>query len=388
MSYVSKLIEQSLFSGIAFLCIFLSGYLLSAEQFYLFSYGFTTLQALVLLYFSYISTSFFVFYSKQQNYNYFSQALMVLFVVHLLLLLPFVFYFYVKLSSMLMALLCWLLVVLWCMLDLVRKVYFIDASKKLVLPSLTVICAFIVFLGTATVLDEMTALSIYFALTSAMLIAVIMFIRPIPLPYSYEQTGRYARKNHNFAIWNAYSAFVTWGLTGGLLLLFEPYMTQQQFNACRILLSFIGLSNLITTVIENNLVVKLNNDPHMLQPRVWLKYLALSLLLSLLVAGVSYIGFLLFYKHYLAEFYQAAPILAVNVFFTLNKPMIAYLKVNDRSRWIFYALALAAIVSAAVAYFCLSLGGITALSAAMIAGTAVLSAALVGFYLTAQSEFK
>ena len=385
---LQKLIEQSSFSALGFFSIFVAGYFLSAESFFVFSYSFTLIQALTLLYFSYISNSFFVFFSKQPKPGLLGDALLLLLLLNSIVAAPLVALVGFKTDNWYVAGLGAITVLLWCVLDLFRKVFFIRGSRFLLLPSVSVLITFLLLLAASVLFNLLSAAVVYGCLSLALAIVVIVLSAQLRPELKLSSIGHYARQNHSFAIWNTYSALISWGLTGGILLHFESSLSEAQFNACRILLSFIGLANLITTVIENNLILKLSSERTNLDAGWWLKYLLLSLLLAVFVAVLSYAGFHVFYQQYIAQFYQVAAILLLSVFFTLNKPMIALLKVVNQTRRIFFALVLAA----SVALFVINLTSIEdaaiRLSMAMFSGAASLTLFLAFFYLRAVREHK
>ncbi len=383
---IQKFIEQFSFSGIGFLGIFLAGYLLAPQDFFNFSYSFTIVQALALLYFSYISNSFFVFYSKSRAKPAIAAAARLLLLLHLVVLLPFIWLGRDAFTDIAIAILGWAVIFLWCALDIVRKVLFIQQSRALVLPSLLALLLFTLGILLCHSLGLLSPVAVFACLLAALLVPVAVFGRALLGRLSQQHFISYIKENHSFSIWSAYSAVATWWLLAGLLIYLQPLMTELQFNAARLLLSFIGLANLITTVIENNLIVQLSQQAIRLTTRWWLRFCGLCLGVFVLLYLASVIGFQLFYQQYLPAFYDNAGILLVTVFFMLNKPIIASLKVMNRTPLIFVSLLLASAVTLVFTGMSLSLAGLNVFVSAALAGAFATTLFLSVCFITSSRE--
>ena len=111
----------------------------------------------------------------------------------------------------------------------------------------------------------------------------------------------YFNYNHNYAKWSVISAFSAWFLSSGLLLLAENDLSKELFNAVRLLLSFIGLTYLVTNVFENQLIVKLSKFRKVEKAILYKEIVTITLLslgLSILILIVSYLSFKLLYTQY------------------------------------------------------------------------------------------
>lgn len=346
-----KYIEQLAFSSLSFGSVFILGLLLPTQEFFDFSLIFTYLQGVLLICFSYVSNPFLVFYSSKNSHYRFKCALKLSIVFALVAVLGLAFYLMMLKSVSVLDSLGISVILVWLYYDVFRKKHFASGEFK-VLTSTTLFIgvAYIITLLILNVIERLSSANALFALLGCFLAGIVLlhyFNRDIALGKHTKLKG-YLYFNHNYAKWSVISAFSAWFLSSGLLLLAEHDLSKELFNAVRLLLSFIGLTYLVTNVFENQLIVKLSkfkNLDTILVSKEISQIAVLSACLSGFILIVSYLSFKFLYSQYFEFFWQIAILVFVAFFHTLSKPFTASLKVFRQINKVFYSFVLAALAS-------------------------------------------
>lgn len=343
----ARFIEQLGFSSVSFVAIFASGLLLEKEQFFHFSYSFTLVQVVLFAGFSYLGNPFFVFYSQRKRASYVSSALLLTWgaTVVTAILLGGVLY-YIKGFSLTLSFASGLSVIPWLTYDILRKKAFIDLSNILLIKKSLLLIA----IGSACLLLlwglNVTKAEWFFLVITVSFASLCRGVSKQVQVGRVRATQAYIKKNHAFARWTLLSAATMWFLSSGVLLLFEPLITREEFNGLRLMLSFIGLANLITTVLENSMLVEYAEQSRQgvvslkdMKKRV-LQVSIIGLLLSALIYVVSWVAFATLYKPYQEVFYQYQSLVLLAILFSINKVSTACLKINHKPNFIFISACL------------------------------------------------
>ena len=347
----AKLLEQLCFSGISFATIFISGLLLDSESFFVFSYAFTVLQVMLVLGFSYLGNSFFVFYSQRQKQSYVSSALLLTWVISCVLGFILSSLLLWKGFDLVAAVTASTPLLFWLSYDILRKKAFVENNNSRLLLNSFLLA--ITGLLSSVMLWYFSASSagwFFISITICFAIACLAKLQLNSFSFNKRIFIAYAYKNHVFAKWTLLSAAIMWFLSSGVLLIYEPYLTKEEFSGIRLMLSFIGLANLITTVIENSLITQYapkarRGGVSLMQMKRNLMHIGGgALVLTLFIYGVAWLSFHTVYKVYVDAFSQYQALVLLAALFAINKVFSACLKLNEKPKFIFASALLGVLV--------------------------------------------
>ena len=351
MTRLYKYIEQVIYSGIAFGSILLAGLFMNAQAFFQFALMMTVVQGVVFFVNSYENNAILVFYHKYgsrwlhtlQQYkfiagNLFSAILSAFAAGWLCTVDEF------RLGYGTAFLLIYLLSGLIIAVETMRKVRFaagefsILIKHALLLASLFSLLALVAFVFTEQVAN-------YFIHGLIVIYALVAMIARPSMSFSDIESIRLKKiciDNFHYSKWLLCSSVGIWLMSQGLLLLSEQALSIQQFNGLRLLLSFIGIANIVTLVFENSLTTQFAQRTELKLLDVYIALRKILFLSLLLIMGVCIIvagSFWLVYPEYVVLLSASWPLLVSIGFFSLSKPFIAFLKAKNRTNEIFMAIA-------------------------------------------------
>ncbi|MEW6989449.1 hypothetical protein AADZ91_02070 [Colwelliaceae bacterium 6441] len=364
--------------------VFIAGILLNNKEFYYFSFIFSLLQASLMVSYSYISNPMLVFIIKESHkvkneylsFNIIFSLISSLFLSLFLSLL--IVNKFSEFNFLEIFLLLWLVITSWVTYDLYRKYLFsLEQYFKLFKATSYVVTGYFLSLLILNYFNQSFFIIFIAMVISLVLVQIATFLKSkYKVRLNVEQAKSITIGNYGFAKWTVLSAIGIWFAGQGLLIAGDSFLTTQEFNSIRLLLSFIGLTNLITTVIENKLIISFGKTscPQKLRESLKQEFstiLMISIVLTAFVFILSYLSFNYIYAEYKSVYMTISPIILTASFFALSKPFVALLKTLHMTKEIFKSIIIAIIGT----LLCLIVGrgyGINAIICAFLIGPIII----------------
>lgn len=351
MTRLYKYIEQVIYSGIAFGSILFAGLFMEAKAFFQFALIMTVVQGVVFFVNSYENNAILVFYHKYQPQwlndlqrykfiagNLLSAILSAIAAAWLTTVDDFTWEF--GYAFLLIYILSGLIIAV----ETMRKIRFAAGNYSLLFKhALLLASLFSILILAAFVFTDLVAT--YFV-HGLIVIYALMAIAARPsknlVSMDFFRIKQVCIDNFNYSKWLLCSSLGIWLMSQGLLLLSEQALSIEQFNGLRLLLSFIGIANIVTLVFENSLTTQFSKQRELDLSSVYVALRKILFLSLLLIMGVCIIvagSFWLMYPEYVMLLSGSWPLLISVGFFSISKPFIAFLKAKERTNAIFVAIA-------------------------------------------------
>lgn len=349
-----KYLEQVVFSLMPFMTVLLSGWLMEEGEFFKFAYLFSILQGALVILYSFETNPVLVFQPRHEDSlsEFLGYKLLSTFGISIIvygLIFPIIVSKLDSHNPILLTSLIWLCTLCWAIFDLSRKSMFAAGQfSKMLGYSLL---AFVLHLSVMLTLwyksilltsNTFFGLCLTFAFVSSVYLGSGLTKPKFTSRFSY-----FFKENYSFAKWSVLAAFGIWLMGQGLLLVAEPWLSKTQFNGLRIILTFLGLCNIFTTVIENKLIIQFGQKEvtynNVFNQVVIVTFI--SLLLVVITGIALLLAFNLFFYNYIEVLSKGFFILVSVFFYSMVKPFTAYLKVQLATKLIFYSIIIALIAA-------------------------------------------